>query len=202
MKIKNKKNNGAKMVKKIDFSRIGLTVAAVVLAVGFYWYGMVAMVNGKPVWRWTYIKTMEKQVGEQVLEQMVNEALIAVEAGKQGVQVEQSVIDEEIAGIKTRLEEQGQDLDTALETEGMTMADLEEQIRMQKLVEKLAATDKEISQEEVDQFLETYKDQLPEGLSEEELTTLAKEQLSGQAQNEAVNTWLAKIKEEAKISYR
>ncbi len=196
------KKKMTKVVRKIDFKKIGLAVAALVLAGGFYWYGMVAMVNGRPVWRWTYIKNMEKQSGKQVLDQMVNEALILVEAQKNKVKIEQSTIDEEISKIKDRLEGQGQNFDEVLKTEGMTMADLEQQIRMQKLVETLAETNEEVSSEKIDEFLETYKDQLPEGMSEEELTALAKEQLLGQAKNEAVNVWLTKTKDEAKISYR
>ena len=191
-----------KKVRKINFKKIGLAVVALVLAGGFYWYGMVATVNGRPVWRWTYIKNMEKQSGKQVLDQMVNEALILGEAQKNRVEIEQSIIDEEITKIKDRLEGQGQNLDEVLKTEGMAMAGLEQQIRMQKLVETLAETDEEVSSEKIDEFLKTYKDQLPEGMSEEELAALAKEQLLGQAQNEAINSWLTKVKGEAKISYR
>ncbi|MBU3935342.1 hypothetical protein KJ909_01585, partial [Patescibacteria group bacterium] len=101
-----------------------------------------------------------------------------------------------------QIKAQGQTLEAVLETEGMSRVDLEKQIRTQKMVESMAGAGKEVSQEDIDAFLEKYKDQLPEDSSEEELQNLAKEQLSSQAGNEAINTWLAGLKAEAKIYYR
>lgn len=191
---------------KIDMRLIGLGMALILLLAGagflYLKYASVAMVNGRPISRLEYIKKMEAQVGATTLDQMIDEALIAGEAEKTGVKVEQSVIDEEIDKIRQQIEAQGQTLEAALEAEGMVMADLEEQIRNQKLVEEMAGAGEEVTEVQIADFLETYKDQLPEGQTKEELETLAKEQLSGQAKNEAVTEWLDNLRAGAEIVYK
>jgi foldase protein PrsA len=196
-------------VKEVEVSRQKLPITKIVvivllglIAAAWYQYGNVAYVNGKPISRLEYIKTMEKQSGEAVLDQMVTEALIMAEAEKQNVEIEQSVIDEEIKAIEEQLSAQGQTLEAVLETEKMTREDLEKQIVLQKLVDKLSDADVEVSDEQVAAFLDENKDFLPEEATDEELDELAREQISSQGRSEAINNWLEKIKSEATIIYK
>ncbi|MDP4010135.1 MAG: SurA N-terminal domain-containing protein [Candidatus Shapirobacteria bacterium] len=191
-----------KSLKKVNLPVVlgGLVVAAGLF--GYYKYGVVAVVNGRPIFRIEYIKIMESQVGKQTLDRMVTETLIMNEASKKGVKIDKAVVDTEIAKIEEQLKTQGQTLDSALAAEGMARTDLEKQIRLQKLAEELSAPKTEITEAEINDFLDKNKDQLPKGASKEELQTLAKTQLSSQAQNEAISTWLADLKKNAKIIYR
>lgn len=191
-----------KSLKKVNLPVVlgGLVVAAGLF--GYYKYGVVAVVNGRQISRIEYIKIMESQVGKQTLDRMVTETLIMNEASKKGVKIDKAIIDTEIAKIEEQLKTQGQTLDSALAAEGMARTDLEKQIRLQKLAEELSAPKTEITEAEINDFLDKNKDQLPKGSSKEELQTLAKTQLASQAQNEAISTWLADLKKNAKIIYR
>lgn len=191
-----------KSLKKVNLPVVlgGLVVAAGLF--GYYKYGVVAVVNGRQISRIEYIKIMESQVGKQTLDRMITETLIMNEASKKGVKIDKAIIDTEIAKIEEQLKTQGQTLDSALAAEGMARTDLEKQIRLQKLAEELSAPKTEITEVEINDFLDKNKDQLPKGSSKEELQTLAKTQLASQAQNEAISTWLADLKKNAKIIYR
>lgn len=168
----------------------------------FYKYGTVATVNGKAISRLAYIKKLEKSDAKQLLEQMITEKLIQNEADKKGVKIEKSVIDEEIKKIDEQLKAQGQTLEIALESRGMTRADLEGQIGIQKIIEKLAAPSTEITQAQIDEFLKTNKAQLPAKATKDELQKLAKDELTSQASQEAISTWLESLRKDAKVIYR
>jgi foldase protein PrsA len=188
--------------KKMPIAKIAVIVLLGLLAGAYYQFGNVAYVNGRAISRLEYIKTMEKQSGEAVLDQMVTESLIMAEAEKQNVVIEQSVIDEEVKAIEEQLSAQGQTLEAVLEMEKMTRADLDKQITLQKLVDKLSGGEVEVSDEQVAAFLEENKELLPEDATKDELDELAREQIASQGRSEAINTWLEKIKTEATIIYK
>ena len=209
--VKTKKKNivgkvnikvGKKVLKMIRGKNVIRVVVLVLLLGAYYQFGSVATVNGRLISRLKYMKSMERQVGEQILDQMITESLILSEAKKKGVEIEAAEIEKEITAIEEQVKAQGRTLEEALAMEGMVRADLEKQIKIQKIGEEMSGSDIEVSQEEIDAFLEEYKDQLPETASEAELQELAEGQLGGQAKNEAMSNWLKTLKEEAKISYR
>jgi foldase protein PrsA len=162
---------------------------------------VVAFVNGKPIMRTEYVAAMEKQVGKQALENLVIGKLIKDEAAKTGVSISQEELDAEITQIETQLSGQGQNLDAALETEGMTRTQLIEEIRMQKLVEKMASGEVEVTEEEIDKYLSDNKDFLPEDATEEELRDQAKSQLSSQNKNASIQDWISSLKVAANVVY-
>jgi len=100
----------------------------------------VATVNGQPISRLTLIREMEKSSGKQVLEGLIGKTLILQEAKKQNIFVGKEDIDQEMAKIEENFKNQGQDLNQLLAFQGMTRADLEEQIQLQKTAEKLAGS--------------------------------------------------------------
>jgi len=189
-------------VKKLNFNFIFLAIILGLIIALYYKYGNVAIVNGKAISRLAYIRNVQKVSGQQVLDQMITESLIQSEADKKGVKIEKAAIDEAIKVIDDQIKEQGQSLDSVLLMAGMTRADLEDKIKMQKLVEKLAAPTTEITQVEIDEFLKTNKDMLPAKATKAELQELAKEQLIQQASQSAITSWLEGLKKDAKIIYK
>lgn len=101
---------------------------------------VVATVNGQPISRLTLIREMEKNSGKQTLEGLIGKTLILQEAKKQNVSVGKGEIDQEMAKIEENFKNQGQDLNQLLAFQGITRADLEEQIQLQKTAEKLAGS--------------------------------------------------------------
>jgi parvulin-like peptidyl-prolyl isomerase len=189
--------------KKIVIFNVALLVLIVVLGViGYVRFWNVATVNGVPISRIAYIKSLEKQGGKQVLDSMIDDALVLNEGKAKGVNVDQKTIDDEIATIEAQLKNQGQTLDSALLASGMVKADLEKQIKIQKIESVLSATKTEITQVQIDDFLTTNKAQLPTGKTKAELEDLARQQLTMEASQSAATTWLDNLRSSAKIIYK
>lgn len=180
---------------------VGLVILAALAGVCFYKFGIVATVNGKPIYRLAYIKALQK-ADSSVLDQMIQTSLIEGEALNKKVVVAKDEIDQAIKTIEDQVKTQGSTLEEALKSENMTKEQLESQIRIQKIAEKLASPSADPTQAEIDSWLKTNKDYLPKTSTKEELQNLAKEQLKSQAQNTALNNWFTELKKSAKIVYR
>lgn len=189
-------------VKKVNFIPFIIVLILAVLAFLYYRFCIVATVNGKPITRFSYIQNLIKTDQKQTLKQMANEALIYQEAKKQGVEIEKSLIDTEIASIEAKIVAQGQTLEAALSAEGMTKTDLENQIKIQKIAEKLAKPNLEITQAQINEYLTKNKSYLPTTYTKEQLQELAKTQLTTEIKNTAVNNWFTEIQKSAKIIFR
>lgn len=161
----------------------------------------VALINGKPISRYTVIKQLEKTQGKNVMEQLVNEALIEQATKKSGVKIEQTMIDEAIKEIEDNISTQGQDLETLLSLQGMTREDLVKQITLQKKIEAILQGKTQVTDEEIAEYLENNTDFLPEDKTEEELNVLARAQLVQQKMSQEFQTWMEDIKSKADIKY-
>jgi len=176
-----------------------LLIVLVALGYGYYRYWNIAVVNGKGISRIDYIKTMERAGGKQTLDQMVQESLILEEGRKNNITMDRTAIDAEIVKVEERLKAQGQTLDSALTLSGMTKADLEKQILMQKIQTTLAGNKTEITQTQIDEFIKTYKAQLPPKATKAEMETIAREELNAQAVKTAATTWVTELTKNAKV---
>lgn len=162
---------------------------------------VVAIVNGQPITRLAVVRQLEVSQGKQALENLIMETLIKQEAAKRQVTVPPEEVDQRIKELEASVQGQGQALDALLTAQGMTRADLVQQITMQKLVEKLSATDATVSAEAVKAELEKNKDSFPEAMSEADRTVAVREQLEQQQKSETFQTWLDELKKNAKIQY-
>ena len=198
--IKKVKKNKSKKVIIIHGSV--LAVLIILGIVGYIRFWNVATVNGKGISRISYIKSLEKQGGSQVLSGMIDENLILAEGVKNNVNIDQKTIDEEVAKIEDQLKAQNQTLEAALSYSGMTKDDLYRQIKIKKIEAVLSATKTEITQAQIDEFLKTNKALLPTGKTKAELEALAKEQLASEASQTAATNWLTNLKQSAKIIYK
>lgn len=191
-----------KMSKVAIIHLIGFLVLLAFAAGCFYKFGIVATVNGKPIYRHSYIAQLQKQDKQTVLGQMVQDALIAGEAKNKGIVISQEEIDKDLSVIEEQIKSQGSTLEEAMKAQGVTKEEVVLQIRSQKIAEALASPSAEITKEQIDAFLKENKAYLPTGKTESELQTLAKEQLETQAKNTALSTWFSNLKSSAKIIYK
>jgi len=194
--------NLKKIVRKINVCPIIGLLIIIAGAYAFYRFGIVATVNGKPITRFTYLRNLEKQDKKQTIKQMANEALVFQEAAKKGITIDKSEIDTQVASVEAQIKSQGQTLDAALATEGMTKSDLEAQIRLQQMVEKLANPNVNITQVQIDEYLTQNKSLLPAAYTKEQLQALAKTQLTTQVKNDAIDAWFTELQKTAKIVIR
>lgn len=187
--------------KKILFTIIGILILVLVLfTLGKFL--IAATVNGKPISRLEVISILEKQGGKQTLEQLITKSLILQEAEKQNITVTQEEIDADIKKISDNLSKQGQSLESALKLQNYSRTDLEDQIRVQKIIEKSLSKDIEVTDKDVEDYLEKNKDLISEeaNVKPEELKKNIKEQLKQEKLNDRFQKWVEELKTKAKIN--
>jgi hypothetical protein len=181
---------------------IGVVVIAI-FAIFFFFRGLfvAALVNGAPVSRFELIQELEKQNGKKTLSDIIVRKLIEQEAQKKKITVSAAELDNEIKKIDDNLTSQGQKLDELLAMQGFTKADLLERIRIQKLLEKMVSTDTSINEKEISDYVEQNRMSFPEGTTEEDIKSQAKEALTQQKMDEKIQSFVEDLQKKAKITY-
>ena len=190
----------------VHIQRKYVIVAAIIILLGVLLYSfralfVAAVVNGQPISRWEVMSQAEKQAGKQTLDTLVTNALVEQEAQKKHVTVSDSEIDSQIKTIQSSLSKNGQTLDQVLVSKGMTRDDLRKLIRLDKLVEKMAAKDVKVSDKEVQDYIDKNKDSLPQNQTDSQLQTTVRQQLQQQKANDKVQAWLANLQKNAHVTY-
>lgn len=175
----------------------------VILGFVFYFRGLfvAALVNGKPITRFSVIKELESQGGRQALESLISRTLIRQQAAKDNVSVSNQEIESEVKKIEEQLVQEGQNLDQVLKAQGLTREDVYEQTKIQLLVEKLLVDQIKVTDEEISKYLQENQGTLPKDLGEQELKKQVKEQLKSQKLNNVVPAWLQELHSKANILY-
>ena len=179
-------------------------VALVILALCAYtfrsWF-VVATVNGQIISRLQLDQQLEQQYGKEVLDSVITKTLVLQEAQNQHISVSQQEIDDSVKQISDTLSKQGQSLDSVLASRGMTKADLVDQIRLQKIIEKLVGKNVTVSDQEVADYISKNQDSLPTGLSGDQLKQQVKQQLLSQKINDKAQTLVTDLQKKAHITY-
>ncbi len=182
-----------------------LILLLILLLIGVLYYFrrffVVAIVNGQPIDRITFTRELDRESGQQTLKRLVTKTLILQEAKKENITVSQKEIDDQIRKIDENLKKQGKKLDEVLALQGLTRNTLIEQLRIQKMVEKMVDKGITITDKEVDDYIEKNKDSFPEGTNMEDVRKNVKDQLRQQKLSEKYQSWLDNLQKNAKIIY-
>ena len=189
--------------RSIRISMKTAIIIAVIIAIGVLAYVykgifIAATVNGSPILRLAVIQKLEKTSGTNLLDSLINEKLIQNEARAKNIIVSDDEINDQIKAIESQVAMQGNTLDAALAAEGMSMDDLKKQIMFQKEIEKLLADTINVTDEEVLQYIEDNKIQIPQG-QEAELTGQIKSEMRNQKLNTEAQALITNLKSKAKI---
>ena len=192
--------------RKIRVSRRAIKILLFLVALGTALYFskdlfVAAIVNGKPISRFAIVKSLEKTGGKQILDNLVIETLVAQEAKKNKIEVTDDEIIGEIAKIKQTLEEQGVSLDTALSERGLTLTELYKQITLQKQLEKILASRVNVTDEEIDNYIETNSKYYEDIEDKDELRAQVAEQLKQEKLGVEYQNWINDAKGKANIKY-
>jgi parvulin-like peptidyl-prolyl isomerase len=174
---------------------IGIILVVILLAKN----GLIvsAVVNGHPIPSWQFYQTMAKRYGQQTLEGLITEKLIADAASKEGVSVSQNDIN---SRENEMVKNVGGDvkLDDLLKYQGITKNDFDSQIRMQLSVERILSKKETISNSDIDNFIATNSGKFvasdTAGMREE-----AKKAILDQKIGAEVQPWFDNLKKNAKI---
>ncbi len=138
--------------------------------------------------------------GQSLLDQLVEEKIIAQAIAKSGVTYSQEEFDAKIAEVSTQIQQgTGMSLDEYLASQNMPRKDLEKNIAMQLSLEKLLTPKIEVADEEIDTFIEENGQYLT-GETDEAKREEAVDALLNQKLGEAFQTWLEEQKAEVKVS--
>ncbi len=200
--------NNSSSKKQGVFSRVrlkDLLIPAVVIVVIIFLgvfknQFVVASVNGQPVNRLELINQLEKKDGKTILEQIITEKLIQQEAKKRGVKVSDEDVKAEVANIEKTVSAQGQNIDTLLAQQGMTRADLNEQVKIQLLLKKMVGSNVSVSDKDVEDYIEQNKEAMPTEITDTTKGQI-KQQLEQQKLNEKIQSFVADLQSKAKIQY-
>ena len=194
----------SKVLKVFTKKRVIITLIVVLLSTGIYFSRSLifaAWVNGKPVYRFSLTRELEKQGGKQVLDGLIEKALINSEAAKNKIKVEQSEIDSEIKKIEEMISGQGLTLDDALKFRNQTKKDLTRQIEIQKMVEKLLSSKIVITDAELKDYFNTNKSLFGQNPVFDKVKDQVNSQLFQQKLSEQYSAWITDLKAKAKILY-
>lgn len=185
--------------KKISGGVAIAIIVIVLLAVLFKSVFVAAMVNGEPISRLSVVTALEKQGGKTMLDSLITKKLILEEAKKKNITVTQSDIDTEIKRITANLQAQGSTLDQALASQGMTKADLNDELEIQVAVNKMVGTDVTVTSQEVDAFVEANKSQMAAGTTDVQFREEAIAQLKQQKLQTKTQGFIKNLQDKAKV---
>lgn len=158
---------------------------------------IAGMVNGKPIFRWELNKVLTSRFGQQTLEQIISERLIADAAAKEGVTVTQEEINGKVAEITAGLG-QNANIDELLSMQGMSRSEFESQIRLQLLIRNLLGRDINVTEADIDNYIATSGALLastePAKLREE-----AKQAIFDGKVGEKLQVWFEELRKNASI---
>lgn len=191
--------------RSLKVKRSYIVVALVILSlVTLVYLGrnliVAAMVNGQPISRLAVVRELEAQGGKQALDSLITKQLIIQEARNKNITISQKEVDDELKKIADNLKQQGQELDQVLTLQGMTKDQLVEQIKLQKMLEKMVGkitvTDKEVTD-----YIESNRESLPTDQDEASIAANVKTTLTQQKLNEKAQSTLENLRKNAKINY-
>lgn len=167
----------------------------VVVAVGLVLLGwlaskylIVAWVDGQPITRIELLGELEKRYGKDTREQLVIQKLIANEAKNRGTNVSDAEINTEIKRIEQ--EQGGADkLQQVLQMQGIKESEFKELVRLQLLRQKMFGANANVTDKEVNDYIEQNKAQLPEKI-DDALKSRIKEEIKQQKIAADYNAWL------------
>jgi parvulin-like peptidyl-prolyl isomerase len=196
-----------KNLKKLKLLRNKKVILAVAIltAVAILYFAkslfIAAIVNGKPILRYSLTRELERLGGASTLNNIIEKSIVYAEAKKLGKAVSQEEVDAELTKVEETLKEQGLTLEQALSIRGQTKEELSEQIKYQKTVEKLLADKISITDAEIADYFKNNKDLFNktdalETVKEDIRKTILQQKLTDEYQK-----WLTEIKDKAKIFY-
>ena len=196
----------AKKIKPVKNIRKILLIVLVIALVGGLLYGLirvsfVASVNGRLINRFIVIKELEKQGGQKTLDVIILKTLVIQEANKKKIVVSQKDVDAEVKKVEANVVSQGLTLDQLLAQQGMTRSSLNEEIKIQMYLTKLVGNDVKVSEKEIDDYLSLQSSQTSASSAQPITREQASAQIKQQKLQGKIKTYLADLKEKAKINY-
>ncbi len=190
-------------VKKLN--RKLLTLLLFIIAIALLGYRFIpwfipAVVDKKPITRFSLYQRMNQVYGKQTLDDLVNEAILKKAIHDSKVKVSDQDVKTEIDKLEEQFKNLG-GLDEALAQRGLSRDDLKDQITTQLSVEKILADQIKPSEEEVQQEFDKNKDTLYKDKKFEEVKDTIVKTLRQTKLNDAFLKWFQEVKNKTQVRY-
>lgn len=160
---------------------------------------IVAVVDGQPIARWHLTDQLVKKFGDQMLDNIISERILAAELRKKGVFIAPTDVDNRIKDVEKRLDGKIA-LNDALKAQGMSMDDFKRQVEIQLSIDRLFDKEATVSTQEIDDYIAknsaTYKDATDPAALKDEVKSMLRQQKIA----DLFDTWYSEIRKNAKIS--
>lgn len=199
----NKKGTAMRIIKKLSVrNSIIIGVIVVVVALGYVFKGtfIAATVDGSPISRFAVIGKLEKASGKQALDSLITQKLVVNELNKDKITVTNDEINTELKRVEAQVTAQGGTLNQALAAQGMTPADLKEQIAINLRISKLFADKIQVSDAEVTQYIKNNNLTAPKG-QEAQFNSQVLSQIKNSKLSQVAGTWIESLRSKASIHY-
>lgn len=181
-----------------------LALIGVLFAASRFW--IVAWVDNKPITKFELYKLLEKRDEGKTAEELIVQRLLVSEGQKQKRAVTDAEIQAEIQKIETQQGGPAQ-LDQILAMNKTSREDFRKLVELQLIKQKLFGKDINITDEDVEKYIEQNKDSLPpdilsnpESSEAAKLHESAKEQLKQMKVNENFSRWLEETLKSSRVS--
>ena len=154
------------MLDKMKHNKLLLCILAIGALVAAFFMGTtfsknreaVATVDGEKITKEELYDTMASQYGSSILDNLIANKLVDLEAKKEGVKVTDAEITEELDAL---IESNGgeESFNSALDYYGMTLEDFKQDIERSIKIEKLIAPQVKITEEDMQTYFEENQDQ-------------------------------------------
>lgn len=194
-----KKPLKVKAKKKKITTIFAIVLGVFILVFAIFKFLIAATVNNVPITRFEVIKLLEREGGQQALDNLITRQLVIQEARKKKLTVSQEEIDAKLNELNSYLEQQGTTLDDALALQSQTKEDLIEDIKIQALVEKLLSEELNVSDEEVQKYFEDNRDFFAKDAKFADVSGQINSQLKSDKLSQKFQEWLDTVRSESSI---
>ena len=154
----------------------------------------IARVNGQPISRIEFYKELQKSSGETVLNDLITKKLISQEADKRGIKISEADVQNELGKIRSSIESQGSTLEDVLTYQGVTKAQLVENIQIQKKLEGILKEQITVSDSDVKDYYDQNKTAYPATQTFDQLKDQIRSELYQSKIQEAYASWIAEVR--------
>ena len=170
----------------------------VLLAFPFRFLIVPAVVNGQPIFSWQYISQLHQNSGQQVLSQLISEKLVEQEVAKQGIQITETEINQQLSQLEEQFGGESGGLEAVLALQGLGKDEFIKQLRLNLALEKLVKGTIQISEDDIAQELSENSD-IYLDLSELDAATTAAENIRNSQLQDAFQAWFQELQAKANI---
>ncbi|MEB3103282.1 peptidylprolyl isomerase [Ferviditalea candida] len=121
--------------------------------------GIIVQIGKQSITRWQLLKQLERKYGREMLNQMIDRAVIAQESQALGVTVKQQEVDAELKRMQQGYDSEEQFYNSMQKQLGLTKSQLQEDTYYNVLLEKIATRDVTISEQQVTDYIRTHPEE-------------------------------------------